>query len=244
MLGLRPSRFQRLFGLPDRASGNLALPANSFYVGPSAKPLPAAFCLPDRASGNLAQRLLYFCEMKYLLAALLLGSVVCCAQTRREEIHTDFVLYNKRVALEKDLRERVVGRHFSAPLDSNTEDGYLSGCWAVEQFLFDGPVVMQGFDRLFAGYASLAYDTKRALLEAVYAVGPGRYRREVETVMGSEADARLFALCAVYLFREDGSVANANALKIGMVERFPGADTIPVLQELQRYLSFSRAKTP
>ena len=58
-------------------------------------------------------------------------------------------------------------RHFAAPLDSNTEDGYLSACWAVEQFLFDGPVVEQGFDQLFAGYAGLSYDTKRAFLEAL-----------------------------------------------------------------------------
>ncbi|HEY4111684.1 hypothetical protein [Puia sp.] len=183
--------------------------------------------------------------MKHLLVALLLSSaVMAMAQTRREDIHTDFVLYNKRVALENDLRDRVVARHFAAPLDSNTEDGYLSGCWAVAQFLFDGPAVMQGFDHLFAGYKSLSYDTKRALLEAVYAVAPDRYRQEVNAVMAQEADARLFALCTVYLFRLDMGVENANGLKIGMVERFPGYDTIPVLQELQHYLSFTRKKTP
>jgi len=166
------------------------------------------------------------------------------AQTRREDIYTDFVLYNKRVALEKDLRERVVGRHFAAPLDSNTEDGYLSACWAVEQFLFDGPDVEQGFDRLFAGYAGLSYDTKRAFLEALYAVGQDRYRREVDTLLLREQDARLFALCVVYLFRVDAGVARGNELKIRMVERFPGYDTIPVLRELQGYLSFVRPELP
>jgi hypothetical protein len=183
--------------------------------------------------------------MKYLLAGLFLGlTVAAFAQTRREDIHTDFVLYNKRVALEKDLRERIVARHFLTPLDSDSEDGYLSGCWAVEQFLFDDPVVMQGFDHLFAGYSTLSFDTKRALLEAVYAVGRDRYRREMAGVMAREEDARLFALCAVYLFRADTGVGNANELKIAMVERFPGYDTIPVLQELQHYLSFTRTKTP
>ena len=170
--------------------------------------------------------------------------LMAVSQTRREDIYTDLVLYNKRVALEKDLRERVVMRHFSAPLDSNTEDGYLSACWAVEQFLFDGPEVMQGFDRLFAGYAGLGYDTKRALLEAVYAVAPARYRREMDSVMAREGDAHLFALCAVYLYRADTGVARANELKIRMVERFPGYDTIPVLKELQGYLSFVRPGLP
>jgi len=190
-------------------------------------------------------RLLYFRGMKYLFGLLLvLAAAPGWAQTPWEDIYTDFVLYNKRVALEKDLRERVVGRHFSAPLDSSTEDGYLSACWAVEQFLFDGPVVMQGFDHLFAGYASLSDDTKRALLEAVYAVAPERYRQEMEAVLGKEENPRLFALCAVYLFRADTSREQANTLKIRMVERFPGYDTIPVLQVLQHFLSFTRPKLP
>ncbi|HEY4337418.1 MAG TPA: hypothetical protein VGM89_16015 [Puia sp.] len=183
--------------------------------------------------------------MKYLLAMLLwLVAAAGFAQTRREDIYTDFVLYNKRVALENDLRDRVVAKHFSAPLDSNTEDGYLSALWAVEQFLFDGPVVEAGFDRLFAGYAGLSMDTRRALLEAVYAVAPERYREKVADVMAGEADAHLFALCAVYLFRTDTGTDNANALTIRMVERFPGYDTMPVLHELQRYIHFVRPGLP
>lgn len=183
--------------------------------------------------------------MKYLWLVLLCAAgLTAVAQTRREDIYTDFVLYNKRVALENDLRERVVGRHFAAPLDSNTEDGYLSACWAVEQFLFDGPDVEQGFDRLFAGYAGLSYDTKRAFLEALYAVGQGRYRREVDTLLLREEDARLFALCVVYLFRADTGLENVNALTIRIMERFPGYDTVPVLQELQRYIHFVRPALP
>src|ERR1700754_4354583 len=145
--------------------------------------------------------------MKYLLLLLLvpaadLISPACVhAQTRREDIHTDFVLYNRRATLEKDLRERIIGKHFSVPLDSNSEDGYLSGCWAISQFLFDGPEVQQGFHALFAGYDSLSYDTRRAFLEAVYAVAPVRYTHEMGAVLEKETDAHLFALCAVYFYR-------------------------------------------
>jgi hypothetical protein len=141
--------------------------------------------------------------------------------------------------LEKDLRERVVGRHFMAPLNSDTEDGYLSGCWAVSQFLFDGPEVDRGFRTLFEGYDSLSYDTRRALLEAVYAVAARRYDTSVAAVMDGERDARLFTLCAAYLYRDDPTVERANALKIRMVELFPGYDTIPLLQEFAVYAGHS-----
>jgi hypothetical protein len=184
--------------------------------------------------------------MKYLLlllllpAASLLIAVRADAQTRREDIYTDFVLYNRRVTLEKDLRERIIGKHFAMPLDSSSEDGYLSGCWAVSQFLFDGPEVLEGFGRLFAGYDSLSYDTRRALLEAVYAVAPTRYISEVGAVLDRETDARLFTLCAVYLYRQDTSTEKTNQLKIRLVEKFP-ADTLAVLQELSTWLSYHTA---
>jgi hypothetical protein len=184
--------------------------------------------------------------MKYLLlllllpAAGLLSPVRAHAQTRREDIHTDFVLYNRRVTLEKDLRERIIAKHFSMPLDSNSEDGYMSGCWAVSQFLFDGPEVREGFGRLFAGYDSLTYDTRRALLEAVYAVAPKQYISEVASVLDRETDARLFALCAVYLYRQDTTTERANELKIRLVEKFP-ADTLAILQELSTWLSYHTA---
>src|SRR5260221_14713176 len=92
------------------------------------------------------------------------------SQSRREDIHTDFVLYNKRVLLEKDLRENIIGNTFILSPDSNTEYKFESACNAITQFQLNGPVVQQGFGKLFRQYDSLQYDTKRALLEAVYAV--------------------------------------------------------------------------
>jgi hypothetical protein len=175
--------------------------------------------------------------MRVLFVCLLLVAAgPLWAQTPLAEIHTDFVLYNRRVALEKDLRERVVAKHFAEPLDSDSEDGYLSACWAVDQFLFDGPAVRAGFGRLFAGYDLLMRDTRLAFLEAVYAVEPFRYRKEMAEVLGKEREARLFAVAAVYLYGADTSVAHVDSLKITMVERFPGYDTVAVLRELMGYL--------
>jgi hypothetical protein len=185
------------------------------------------------------------CGMRTFFVLLLaVWAFAGSAQTRREDIHTDFVLYNRRVALEKDLRERMIGRHFSLPLDSNSEDGYLSGCWAVEQFLFDGPEVRQGFDHLFAGYGALGYDTKRALLEAVYAVEPERYRREEAGLLEKEQDPHLFALCAVYLYRVDSGAGAADALKVKLAERFPGYDTVAVLHELVGWMGYHLPEVP
>lgn len=170
------------------------------------------------------------------------------SQSRREDIYSDYVLYQKRVVLEKDLRERIIGRNFSLDLDSNTEDKFMSACWAVSQFLFSTPEVNHGFQTLFAGYDSISYDTKLAFLEAVYAVAPGQYTIPVREVLEKDTDPKLFSICSAYLYRDDTSTENSNSLKIRMAEKFPGYDTIPILAELQNYLSYhtikSREKIP
>jgi hypothetical protein len=75
-----------------------------------------------------------------------------------------------------------------------------------------------------------------ALLEAVYAVEPERYRQDMAAVLSKERDAKLFSLAAVYLYRADTSMAHVDSLKISLVERFPGYDTVAVLRELFNYL--------
>ncbi|HVW62826.1 MAG TPA: hypothetical protein VHC48_22395, partial [Puia sp.] len=170
------------------------------------------------------------------------------AQVRREDIYSASVLYQQRTALEKDLRERITGRNMSLPLDSNSEDKYMSSCWAVSQFLIWNPGVEHGFDTLFHGYDGLSYDTKRAFLEGVYAVAPERYADAMRDVLEKETDPKLFALCAVYLYRIDTSTENGNTLKIRMVEKFPDYDSLPLLHELADHLTYHagriKEKTP
>jgi hypothetical protein len=181
-----------------------------------------------------------------ILAAVLLLSILtqnAHGQSRREEIYSASVLYQKRVALEKDLRERITGANMRLPLDSNSEDKYLSACWAIAQFLIWSPEVEHGLDTLFNGYAGLSYDTKKALLEATYAVAPQKYIDRIRNVLEQEEDPKLFSMCAVYLFRADTSTENANAEKIRMVEKFPDYDSLPILHELADYLSYHTHRT-
>src|SRR5258708_8108803 len=94
----------------------------------------------------------------------------------------------------------MIGRNFPLPLDSNTEDKYLSSCWAVSQFLFASPEVERGFTTLFGGYDSLSYDTKKALLEAVYAVAPRQYIILVQAGLVKEDGSKTFFFLGRLLF--------------------------------------------
>lgn len=171
------------------------------------------------------------------LLGLLLWQATSTAQTRREDIYSGFVLYDKRAWLQKDLHENVMGRTFTQSLDSNSEYSFESACLTIAQFQLTGPEVSTGFDKLFLQYDSLQYDTQRALLEAVYATYPGAYVQQVQNVLQKTTHPKLFAMCAAYLFRQDTSVNKVNEIKIRMVEQFSNYDSLPLLLALENHLN-------
>ena len=160
-------------------------------------------------------------------------------QTARENIYSSFALFSKRTQLQKELREQTIGATFAMPLDSDNEHKFESACLAISQFQFRGDDIKDGLGRMLNQYDELQYDTRRALLEAVYAVYPHQFQEEIEKVMGTETYPKLFAMCAAYRFRADPSVENSNAIKISMVEQFPHYDSLDLLLELEKYLNHS-----
>jgi hypothetical protein len=180
-----------------------------------------------------------------LLCLLLFSQIDLSAQPRREDIYSDFVLYNKRQLLYKDLHENVVGKAFLSPLDSNTEYRYEAACRAIVQFMLDNDTTQQGITQLFVQYDSLQFDTKRAMLETVYGLYPDQYIQSVQLLLAKETSATLFAIEAVYCFRYDTSAINAGNIKQRMKEQFKGYATVPVLAELERYLdNYTHYKPP
>jgi len=159
------------------------------------------------------------------------------SQGNSQDIYSDYVLFQKRARLEKDLKVNIVARAFSQEPDSNNEYRFESACKAVSQFLFDNAEIKSGFSKLFVSYNWLQYDTKRAFLEAVYAVYPHEFAADITAILTSEHDADLFAMASAYLLRHEASIENKNLLKIRMVEQFPGYDTIAILSELERYIN-------
>lgn len=160
------------------------------------------------------------------------------SQPGREDIYSEFALYNKRVRLNKDLHENIILKTFAQYPDSNNEHKFESACMAVSQFMITGEDVEKGFQQLFDQYHFLPYPTKRAFLEAVYGVYPTGYATQMKMLLEKETNPKLFAMSALYLFRADSSVENLNRIKNKMAEQFPRYDSINILSELENYLTY------
>jgi hypothetical protein len=166
-----------------------------------------------------------------------LSSFSVAQSSRRDDIYSDFVLYNKRQLLYKDLHENVVGKAFAMKLDSNTEHKYEAACRAIVQFMLDREITEQGITKLFGQYDSLKFDTKRAMLEAVYGVYPSQYIQSMQYLLSKETSPVLFTMAAAYSLRYDTSKTNINAIRYRLFEQFPNYSGTPILAELAKYLN-------
>jgi hypothetical protein len=174
-----------------------------------------------------------------LFLFFLLAIEVCnlSAQPKRQDIFSDYVFFDKRQRLEKDIRENTIAGTFQSQLTTDNEHRFESACLAVSQFLIQNDHVAEGFQKMFSFYDSLSFDTKRALLEAVHAVYPSSYGNEVEQVLKKEKDPLLFSMCGAYLYRANKSISRSNLVKLQMIETFPSYDSLDILVALEEFLN-------
>jgi len=118
-----------------------------------------------------------------ILIFFVVNTLPLFSQGVSQDIYSDYVLFQKRARLDKDLRENIVAKTFNEKLDSNNEHKFESAFLAISEFLFDGQGIKDGFNQLFTGYNWLQPDTRRAFLEAVYAVYPDEYYKNIESSM-------------------------------------------------------------
>ena len=159
------------------------------------------------------------------------------AQYNIDLIQTNVVLNDRRQHSDEYVRENVIGKTFTQPLDSNTESKYESACLAASQFMLQSNIVKSGFDTLFLHYDSIEYSTKRALLEAVYGLYPNEFLSQISALFAKETDPKLFAAQAVYLYKNDSSKQQIQRLLKTVKNKFSFVDTEPVLRALQGYLT-------
>lgn len=183
-----------------------------------------------------------------LLIFLCLFFQIAFSQQTRQDIYSDYVLYNKRQRLETDLKQNIIGRTFSLAIDSDNEYRFGSACRAVTQFLIKSDTVKLGLQKMCSWYDSLERDTKQSMIEAIYTNYPTEFSSELTDIFNRETDSLLFAQEALYLYRFDSSIDHCNQIKIRMVEQFPSYDSVDVLRTLETFLNndhqFKKNKTP
>jgi hypothetical protein len=183
--------------------------------------------------------------MKQILTTLLVMTLLqnAFAQWELSSITTDFVKYEKRAGFKKNLDEQTINRCFQLPVDGNTETEYQEACWAIAQFLIKSSLIESGFKKLFLSYNDLGFDTKRALLEAVYATYPTEFQSHIAKLTATEYAPKLFAMQTLYLLRANAEAPAKEKYINQLIQTFPGYQQNPILTELYKYITLHQSFT-
>lgn len=189
---------------------------------------------------NSARKYIEMTVLKRLVVISLVAMVpvVAGAQASATLIFSKNALYAERVKIDANIRSHI--KTFASPrfIDTSNEYQYEAACNIVAQYLIYDKDVQSGFSALLDAYPRLAYDTKRGLLEALYAVADTAYAIKLRQVVLSESHEKLFAMLCVYLYRVDTSEVNVEWLINLADKKFAGWVKQPeIIKELLVYLA-------
>lgn len=102
-------------------------------------------------------------------------------------------------------------------------------------------MIESGFKKLFLSYDGLGFDTKRALLEAVYATYPTQFQSQITTLTVTENAPKLFAMQILYLLRANADAIAKEKYINQLIQTFPGYQQNPILTELYKYITLHQS---
>lgn len=183
--------------------------------------------------------------MKQIIATLLMMTLLqnAFAQWPLSSITTDFVTHERRESFKKNLDEQIINRCFQLPVDGNTEGQYEEACWAISQFLLKSPLIEAGFNKLLLSYGQLGFQTKRAVLEAIYATYPTQFQSQIASLTTTENAPKLFAMQTLYLLRANADTIATKKYINQLIQTFPGYQQNDILSELYKYILHHQANT-
>ena len=95
--------------------------------------------------------------------------------------------------------KNVITKHLTRPLTEDTEENWQDAFNAMEVYHFSTPFTELKIQEAFDSAAIRSTSFKRALLEVVYTLYPGKYSEPVFQIMQETNNPRNFAMGAEYL---------------------------------------------
>jgi hypothetical protein len=176
----------------------------------------------------------------WLFVPLFIGISACAQdsiyQYNIRNIQSPFTLAERRMSFKNYLFNNTIKGTFTGPLNQYTEDDFESAVLSAIQFLIQNQYTQEGFDKMFNWYFPMDESAQEALLMGIYGIYPNLYQQKVESILPYEKNPKLFAMGALYGFRNDTSDNFVQKTLLQINRQFAQSDSIPVLAELKKYL--------
>ncbi len=137
----------------------------------------------------------------YLLTILIAG--ICANATAQYDapLYTPYTTKAARTKTNELIIKNVITKNLTRPLTEDTEENWQDAFNAMEVYHFSTPFTEFKIQEAFDSAAKRSASFKRALLEVVYTLYPGKYIQPVFQIMKETNNPRNFAMGAEYLLQ-------------------------------------------
>ncbi len=132
----------------------------------------------------------------------------------------------------KNLVQNSINKNLSSPLTEATEEDWQGAYWALELLQYKSLWVNGRIDSAAELMHSRSESFQRATLELLYGNYPDKYYQQVKLLLMQTSNAKIFAMCAVYILNSKRAAEDVNFLSVKTKQQLVNDQDNPILQQL------------
>jgi hypothetical protein len=153
-------------------------------------------------------------------------------------LYTSYTTIAARAKLHERLVNYSIIKNLSTPLNDSTEEKWEEAFDAIEVLLYKSPLTDKKIHGAFEEIENRSIDFQKALLQLAYTNYPGMFDQQVKNLLHNTNDAKVFAMCAEYIFQQKRDSSFAHNINKIIETKFGDQGIIdPVLYMLQVRIS-------
>jgi hypothetical protein len=154
-------------------------------------------------------------------------------------LYTSYTTIAARAKLHERLVNYSIIKNLSTPLNDSTEEKWEEAFDAIEILLYKSPFSDKKIHGAFEEIENRrSIDFQKALLQLAYTNYPGMFDQQVKNLLHNTNDAKVFAMCAEYIFQQKRDSSFAHNINKIIETKFGDQGIInPVLYMLQVRIS-------
>lgn len=130
----------------------------------------------------------------------------------------------------------IILKNLAIPLTDSSEDEWEGAFNAMEIVNYTSGLTEEKMRVAMDSLANRSVDFQRATLEAAYALYPGKFTAQAAELMNTTGNAKIFAICAVYLYQ--ASPGTKDQIQASLQKSFGDSALVnPILLGLQRWIN-------
>ncbi len=132
----------------------------------------------------------------------------------------------------KNLVQNSINKNLASSITDVTEEDWQGAFWALELLQYKSLWVNGRIDTAAELMHSRSESFQRATLELLYGNYPDKYYQQVKLLLMQTGNAKIFAMCAVYILNSHRAAEDVNFLTVKTKQQLVNNPDNPILQQL------------